>query len=157
MLAQAQLQRPYGKPVRWAVTGEVGGLSPLLSLNAEYAPVQFRKSFLVIRGGVGHLFTNYSILTLPHALTWNVVLNGQTRGCLPREPRNSFFAEVGLGSVYLPGAMEGVTYRWSPILGVRRYFAYNVRANGFWKVQLTPVVSGQWVPWGGVGLGLLID
>jgi len=153
----AQLRKPYTKPIRWASTVELGGLSPILSLNAEYVPIQLEKSFLLIRGGIGQLFTGYSLLTVPHALTWNVILNGRTRGCPPKSPKNSFFAELGVGGVYLVGATEDITYRWSPILGVRRYFFYNPRATGFWKAQLTPVVSVQLVPWGGIGIGLLID
>lgn len=153
----AQLQKPYGKPVRWATTAELGGISPVLSVNVEYVPIQLPKSFFVIRGGAGQLFTGYSPLTLPHALTWNLVLNGKTKGCPPRSARNSFFAEVGIGGVYLVGATEEITYRWSPLIGVRLYFKYNPVATGFWKVQLTPIVSGQVVPWGGLGVGLLID
>jgi hypothetical protein len=136
---------------------EVGGLSPVFSINAEYSLTQSKKSFTIIRGGMGQLFTGYSWLTLPHALTWNRVLNGKTKGCPPEHPRSSLFAELGLGGVYLAGATEGLTYRWSPIIGVRHYFAYNQRANGFWKAQFTPVVAGRLVPWGGIGIGLLID
>jgi hypothetical protein len=77
----AQLQKPYGKPVRWAATAELGGISPVLSLNAEYTPIQWEKSFITLRGGMGQLFTGYSLLTLPHALTWNLVLNGKIKGC----------------------------------------------------------------------------
>lgn len=81
LTAWAQLRKPHGKPVRWATTAELGGISPVFSLNAEYTSIQSRKSFLVIRGGIGQLFTDYSLITLPHALTWNVVLNGKTKGC----------------------------------------------------------------------------
>lgn len=157
LATSAQLRKPYGKPVRWATTAELAGISPVLSLNVEYTPIQLPKSFFVIRGGAGQLFTSYSPLTLPHALTWNLVLNGRTKGCPPRSARNSFFAEIGVGGVYLVGATEEIKYRWSPIVGVRHYFKYNPLATGFWKVQLTPVVSGQVVPWGGLGVGLLID
>ncbi len=139
------------------MTAELGNISPLLSLNVEYAPIQRPKSFLVIRGGMGQLFTGYSLFTLPHALTWNTVLNGKTKGCPPQHPANSFFAEFGIGGVYLVGAKEETAYRWSPIVGVRRYFAYNPRATGFWKAQLTPLVAGRLIPWGGIGVGLLID
>jgi hypothetical protein len=155
--ATAQLRKPYGKPTRWAATVELGGLSPLISINGEYAVIQSTKSFITIRGGVGQLFTGYSWLTLPHALTWNKVLNGKIKGCPPGHPRNSLFAELGIGGVYLAGATEKIKYRWSPIIGVRHYFAYNPRASGFWKAQLTPVVAGRFVPWGGIGIGLLID
>lgn len=155
--ATAQLRKPYAKPTRWATTVEVGGLSPLASINGEYALIQSQKSFITLRGGVGQLFTGYSWLTLPHALTWNKVLNGKTKGCPPRHPQNSSFIELGSGGVYLAGATEETTYRWSPIIGLRHYFAYNPRATGFWKAQLTPVVGGRLVPWGGLGIGLLID
>lgn len=156
-LTTAQLRKPYGKPSRWAATVELGGISPLVSVNAEYAVVQSQKSFLVMRGGVGQLFTAYSWCTLPHAITWNRVLNGRVKGCPPRQPPRSFFAELGVGGVYFAGSTEKNSYRWTPVLGVRHYVAYNARATGFWKAQLTPVVAGRFVPWGGVGIGLVID
>lgn len=157
LVAVAQLRKPYGKPSQWAVTAEVGGVSPVFSINAEWALLQSRKSFFIARAGVGHLFTGYSLLTLPHSLTWNRVLNGKVKGCPPRNPRNSLMAEVGLGGSYLAGAIDEVVYRWSPLLGLRGYYACNHRATGFWKVQLTPLVSGKLAPWGGVGIGLVID
>ena len=157
LISAAQLQKPYGKTVRWATTVELGGLSPIISLNAEYTLIQSKKSFFVTRVGIGQLFTGYSLLTAPHALTWNIVLNGKTKGCPPIRPQNPLFAEIGIGGVYLVGATEETTYRWSPVVGVRHYFAYNLKANGFWKAQLTPIVAGQLVPWSGIGLGLLID
>ncbi|MBC8154130.1 MAG: hypothetical protein H7Z72_14600 [Bacteroidetes bacterium] len=157
LASSAQLYKPYAKPVRWAATGEIGGISPLVSANLEYAPVQCRKSFVVIHGGIGQLFSGYSFCTLPHALTWNILLNGKAKGCPPVKPRNQLFAELGAGGVYLAGAKDGNAYRWSPLLGVRRYFSYNLLATGFWKAQLTPLVAGRLVPWGGVGIGLVID
>jgi hypothetical protein len=154
----AQLRKAYGKPVRWAATFEAGGLSPIASVNAEYAIIQSKKSFLAARGGFGQLFTGYNSVTLPHALIWNKALNKKSKGCPTQGPRNSLFVEMGVGGVYLLGSAEVTAYRWGPILGVRRYFAYNNRANGFWKVQLTPIIlSGELIPWGGLGIGVLID
>ena len=156
-LTSAQLYKPYALPNRWALTTEIGGISPVLSINTEYSPIQRKKSFLTIRAGIGYLFTNYSICSLPHALTWNVALNGKRRSCPPIEKRNLLLLELGVGGVYLPGAEGEIVYRWSPIVGVRRYFKYNTRATGFWKIQLTPYLGGQIAPFGGIGLGLLID
>ncbi len=156
--AYSQLRKPYGKPVRWSATFEVGGLSPIASVNAEYGIIQTKRSFVTVRGGLGQTFTGYSLLTLPHALTWNQVLNRKQIGCPSHSPRNSWFAELGVGGVYLIGSPEETDYQWGLILGLRHYFAYNRRANGFWKVQLTPIVlSNEIIPWGGLGIGLIID
>lgn len=154
----AQLRKPYGKPVRWAATFEVGGLSPITSINAEYTVIQFKKSFLTVRGGFGQTLSIDGWATLPHALTWNIVLNGRRKGCPTQNARNPLFAELGIGGVYLIGAPEKTDYQRGVIFGLRRYFSYNNRANGFWKAQFTPIVlPDQLILWGGLGIGLLID
>jgi hypothetical protein len=156
-VSSAQLYKPYARSSRWALTGEVGGISPLLSLNFEYAAFQSKKYFITLHGGLGHLFTNYSLYTVPHALTWNILLNGKSRGCSPIISQKPLFAELGLGGVYFVRATGEIKYRWSPVIGVRRYFLYNLRTTGFWKAQLTPLLAGRLVPFGGIGIGIVID
>ncbi|NID13441.1 hypothetical protein [Fibrivirga algicola] len=158
-VATAQLKKAYGKPTRWAVTAELGGFGPFASLNAEYAPLQTKTSFFVLRGGVGHTFSRSLLCSLPASVSWNLVLNGQTRGCPPTRLRNPTLLEVGMGGVYplYTDKELGSAYRWSPLLGVRHYFPYNSRATGFWKVQLTPLVTGQLSPWVGLSAGVVID
>ncbi|UFH52010.1 hypothetical protein [Spirosoma sp. KNUC1025] len=124
----------------------------------EYIPVQFKKSFVTLRGGVGYLGARYSMATLPQSLTWNILLNGKVNGCPPQVPLKSMFAEVGLGGAYLVSANTTVNYVYGPILGLRRYFLYNVRTTGFWKAQICPVVTDHKViAWGGVAVGIVLD
>lgn len=158
-LSSAQLYKKYSHAQQWSAAAEVGGLSPILSINAEYIPLESQKGFLVLRGGVGHSFGRSVLCSLPHSLSWNLLLNGKTEGCPPVRPGNSTFIEVGIGGVYPLYTTKEIeaNYRWSPLLGVRHYFLYNVRTTGFWKAQFTPLVTSQLSPWFGLSMGVVID
>lgn len=157
--AGAQVYKTWTPAQRWSATAELGGFSPILSINAEHTPLASRKGFLVLRGGGGHSLSRSVLCSLPHAVSWNILLNGNTKGCPPASPGNSTFLEWGVGGVYPLYTRKdiGTAYLWSPLLGVRHYFRYNVRATGFWKAQLTPLLTGQWSPWLGLSFGLVID
>lgn len=135
ILASAQVYKTYSPAQSWAVTAELGGLSPFLSINAEHTPIASEGGFLVLRGGVGHSLGRSVLCSLPHAVSWHVLLNGRTKGCPPVSPGNSTFLELGVGGVYPLYTTKDLeaAYRWSPLLGVRHYFRYQVRATGFGK------------------------
>lgn len=153
----AQRYKPYSSSWKWAATAEVGSVSPGYSLNAEYSPVQFKKSFVVLRAGIGYLSERYSKAAIPHAITWAVLLNGKERGCPLSVPEKALFLEIGAGGAYLIENTSKINYVGGPIIGLRRYFMYNERATGFLKIQAIPLIADRIMPWGGVGIGLVID
>ena len=153
----AQQYKPFSRAWKWAATAEAGGVGPGFSVNLDYSPVQFKRSFVVLHGGIGYLGTHYCAITLPHSLTWAILLNNKVKGCPPRVPPKSTFLEIGLGGSYLVDTRVKVDYVAGPIVGVRRYFQYNQRATGFWKVQISPMLADVIVPWGGVGVGIILD
>ena len=159
VLVSGQVYKTYSPTQSWSATGELGGLSPVLSVNAEHTPIASRRGFLILRGGVGHSLGGSVLCSLPNAVSWHVLLNGRTKGCPPVSPGNSTFLELGVGGVYAFYTTKDLeaAYSWSPLLGVRHYFRYQVRATGFWKAQLTPLVTGEWSPWFGLSLGLVIN
>lgn len=143
---------------KWAATAEAGGVGSAFSANIEYIPIQFKKSFVVLRGGLGYLGARYSMGTVPTSVTWNILLNGKVNGCPPQVPSKSLFAEIGIGGSYLLDSKTTVNYLYGPVLGVRRYFLYNARTTGFWKAQICPVVTDHNViPWGGIAIGIVLD
>lgn len=147
----AQQYKPYSRAWKWAATAEAGGVGPGFSANLEYIPVQLKSSFVVVHGGIGYMGTHYSTATLPHSLTWNILLNSKAKGCPPQIPPKSTFIEIGIGGSYLIQSKVKVEYAAGPVLGVRRYFQYNQWATGFWKAQIIPMFADVIIPWGGVG------
>ncbi|WP_420148292.1 hypothetical protein [Spirosoma sp.] len=143
---------------KWAATAEAGGVGSAFSVNIEYIPVQFKKSFVTLRGGLGYLGARYSMATVPQSVTWNILLNPNVKDCPPQVPLKSMFAEIGLGGAYLVNSTTTVNYLYGPILGIRRYFLFNERTTGFWKAQISPVVTDHNViPWGGLAIGIVLD
>ena len=153
----AQRYKPYNSSWKWAATAEVGSVSPGYSLNVEYSPVQFKKSFVVLRAGTGYLSERYSMAAIPHAITWAILLNGKERGCPLSVPEKALFIEIGAGGAYLIDARSKVNYVGGPVVGLRRYFMFNEWATGFLKIQAMPLIADRIMPWGGGGIGLVID
>ncbi|GAB3314120.1 hypothetical protein GCM10027299_01890 [Larkinella ripae] len=156
--AKAQLFKPYEEPRRWAATAELGGLSPVFALNLEYTPLRFRSHFFTIRAGVGSMFTHYSLLTLPHSLTVNLLLNPKSSRCPPPVGfRKLWFLELGWGGLAFVRPLQKGDFRSSPLVGVRQYFKLNQeRTTGFLKAQLTPLILDRWRFWGGFGFGVIL-
>ena len=154
----AQRYNPTLRSWKWAATAEAGGVGSAFSVNAEYIPVQFKTSFVTLRAGLGYLGARYSIATVPQSITWNILLNRKVSGCPPHVPLKSLFAEIGIGGAYLISPHTTVDYLYGPMVGVRQYFLFNVRTTGFWKVQISPVVTDRKViPWGGIAVGIVLD
>ncbi|HEV7348253.1 hypothetical protein [Telluribacter sp.] len=156
--AEAQLYTFYERPHRWSATVEAGGISPVLAVNAEYSLFQTGRTFTVIHLGIGHTFTNYSLHSLPHALTLNYLLNRRKPRCPPPigEPKQ-WFLEVGAGGLVFNSPKDKEYYRFTPIIGVRRYqTARYTRTRYFYKAQFTPLILGKLLPWGGIGLGMIL-
>ncbi|GAB3260168.1 hypothetical protein GCM10027347_24270 [Larkinella harenae] len=156
---QAQFVKPYESPRRWSTTVELGGLSPIVSLNLEYVPLRPQAHFWVIRGGVGTMFTQYSMLTIPHSVSFNFLLNPNPRSCPPPVGfRKRWFLEVGWGgTAFVRPLVKEDGYRSSPMVGVRHYFTINQeRTIAFLKAQLTPFILNKFGLWGGVGFGVVI-
>lgn len=153
--AVAQLYHPYEHPYRWSIVGEAGGLSPFISGNVEYSPLQARRGFVTVRMGIGYTTQTPSF---PASLTYNWLLDRRVKGCPPRMPRQVWFAEAGVGGVLVPNRGYGIQAAWSPLMGVRRYFAVSPFKRGFVKAQLlTYSIEGELRPWGGLSLGLQVD
>jgi hypothetical protein len=154
----AQLYKSYQAPHRWAATAEAGGISPVLSVRAEYSFFQTKSTFAAIQLGIGHTFTDYSLHSVPHALTMNYLLNGKKLKCpAPIGEPTQWFLEAGAGGLVFNRPKDKEKYRFTPIIGVRRYqTARFTRTRYFYKVQFTPYILGQLLPWGGIGMGMIL-
>ncbi|GAA4453848.1 hypothetical protein GCM10023189_19500 [Nibrella saemangeumensis] len=156
--ANAQLYKSYQKHHLWSATLEIGGINPVLALNAEYSPFQVAGLFTTLRAGIGHTFTDYSINTFPHSVSVNILLNRKQTKCpIPIGEPNQWFLEVGAGGLVFNRPKDKQDYRYTPMLGVRWYqTAKYTLTRYFWKSQFTPLILGRLVPWGGIGMGVIL-
>jgi hypothetical protein len=152
---KGQFKAPYGKPISWSHSYEVGGINPVIGINLEHYPLRYKNSYLALKAGVGYMFTGYSDATLPHSLTWCFKLKQKSKKCYPELNYQSYQIEVGLGGVYFIGATDKRFYRWSPIIGVRRKFKNDYQEKTYWKVYCTPYIANRVFPIIGVGIGIV--
>jgi hypothetical protein len=159
--SQVYAQKAYKTHYDLAFSVEFMGISPETSLNLEYVPLQYKRSFLSLRVGAGFMFMKNRGVSFPSSVTYNLLLtrpNSQECNPFPRKTQGEWFLEMGVGQTlasYYDEAITDKKYYISPILGLRKQILRQGFSNiFFYKFQLTPrKIADDWEFYGGISIG----
>ncbi|WP_437399069.1 hypothetical protein [Flagellimonas lutimaris] len=124
------------------IYGELGGASPMLSVN--YERQFFDNSHINIRAGVGVSF-------------WETFDNANVTAPLGlyylQDVKNGNFIELGVTTTLNLSSLSSSNYGFLlPNIGYRKYYA---NKKGFLKLTFCPVIfdKDEFLPWAGISVG----
>jgi hypothetical protein len=153
-----------------AVYVETFATSPIFSVNYEYLPFRWRRSFLSSRIGVGFIpgSTDQGI-SIPLSVTYNF-LPGNLKGkifkrvytrCNPQPPKveGETFVEAGAGYTFVTYVGKETRNFYFGIIGLRTQVIFNIPPKPrvlFLRVMFTPSYNneGSFEPRGGLSIGV---
>lgn len=158
----------YRTRYRRAIYGETFAISPLLSINYEYLPIRWQKSFLSTRAGIGFMPGGKSTsstgvvsnavvsnggISFPVSVTYNMLMNNLRKGInrrvsnrcnsLPPKISSEIFLEGGVGHSLAMYKIGNRSFTFA-ILGLREQIVFDIPPKPrilFIRANFTPAYS----------------
>ncbi len=142
---QSTAQFMYRTRYKSALQAEVFGISPIMSINYEAAPIRFERNFLAAKVGVGYIpgtsnpapgMPADAGISFPVGVSYNYLLNNLKKGvfkrvmnkCKTKPPKFAveYFAEAGAGASFAFYSISDPRQYYYAVFGFRQQMVIDI-------------------------------